>query len=99
MRVFHVTPFDKETTQENTLPVKVGDQVIVRIMDDCFNPPREIVTAETGKIFEVKEKNGQLGIDWLRNVEPESYAKVWNNGDDFKPLTTFAPSVVFEIQE
>lgn len=54
----------------------------------------ETITRHHGKIFEVKRKNGKLGIDY--NTERSPYTC---KGDIFTPFYTFALDVVFEDVE
>ena len=68
--------------------LKVNDKVIVHMFDTCN---REIKTRNYGTVFEVREVNGKLGIDWNTEKTPSTC-----NGDVFTPFETFAPIVLFE---
>ena len=70
-----------------------GSKVKVHMYDLTRPPekPEEIKTKHYGEIFEVKEQNGKLGIDW--NTERSPYTC---HGEVFTPFDTFASSVVFE---
>lgn len=68
--------------------LKVNDKVIVHMFDTCN---REIKTRNYGTVFEVREVNGKLGIDWNTEKTPSTC-----NGDVFTPFETFAPTVLFE---
>lgn len=65
-----------------------SDRVFVHLYDGSG---REIITRHFGDVFTVRRESGRLGIDW--NTERSPYT---NRGEVFAPLSTFAPSVIFE---
>lgn len=61
---------------------------------DCGKYPSfdgETITRKHDKIFEVKNHNGKIGIDW--NTERSPYTC---NGEVFTPFEAFSSSVIFE---
>lgn len=54
----------------------------------------ESITRTHDKIFEVKKKNGKLGIDY--NTSRSPYTR---NGEIFTPFETFSWNVIFEDVE
>lgn len=71
--------------------LKIDDKIKVHLFD---TRNREIKTRNYGKVFEVYEKGGKLGIDW--NTEKSPYTC---KGEIFTPFETFACSVIFESVE
>ena len=67
-----------------------GSKVKVHMYEDT-SYSKEISTRHYDEIFEVKEQNGKLGIDW--NTGRSTYIC---HGEVFTPFNTFASSVVFE---
>lgn len=67
--------------------LKEHDKIKVHFYDNSG----EIKTRNFDKVFEIYNKNGELGIDW--NTELSEYI---NCGDIFVPFHHFANTVIFE---
>ncbi len=69
---------------------KAGDRVTAVIYDTTNRP---ITAARNfGKVYEVKEQGGRLGVDWNEGLSAEVYGV-------FVPFSEFAPAVVFSAVE
>ncbi len=72
--------------------LKENSKVIVCICNHSTFPKIKdaVKTPNSDKIFEVKKKNGKLGIDWNTSLSPYTC-----RGEVFTPLDTFSLNVVF----
>lgn len=88
MTTFNMKPWDKATIYENTTPAKIGDKVLIDILDHWTGKPFK--TDASGNVYTISEENGELGVKGYGDPKAWFYK-------EFSPLRTFAPDVRFTI--